>query len=180
MSFITNTGKKQPANQPKQQPDLWANAESLAKWGVTQEPKQPEHAVTFGKPYQATLIDGAINVSGYAVSHILNHTQTVSLWCGKHDDWVEPVLDTLLKVEHETALAVWPEAVVTKDISTRDQLLAWLDSTLARDVGRIVVQGVNTDLAVESGTVDELISMIREAGKHAQTALQAGVHILYQ
>lgn len=178
MSFIKTAteSKTEPAR------DLWASAESLSKWGVdkTQPPVQAERAVTFGKPFQPTLLDGAINTASYGVSHVISDAQTVSQWCGKHDDWVEPVLDTLLKVEHETALAVWPEAVVTKDISTRDQLLMWLDSTLARDVGRIVVQGVNTDLAVESGTVDELISMIHKAGKHAQTALQAGVHILYQ
>lgn len=191
MSVLSNmltTGTQetqQPApSTPAQQTDLWASAESLAKWGVAKADADAtsntgkQTPVIYGKPFQPSLLDGQINSAAYGVAHVFTDAGYAVRWCGKHSEWVDDVLQALLHTEHRAALKGWPQAVTVPTIDTREHLLAWLDTTVARDAGRIVVEEVNEQLALEAGSKEGVIAEIEQAGARAQAILAAGVRVL--
>lgn len=95
------------------------------------------------RPYDPSWSDGMVNVAGYGFGRLESLSTTATLLCGSMmRDSVPRVLNALIRLEWQAARDVWGRIVPdvtglengTPDVG---ELLAWLDSPLSRDTGRV-------------------------------------------
>ena len=183
---------KPRAQDARPAPDPWrseAGRERLASWGVAdtpaakpepsaEEPKRTLRAAE-GRPYDPSLKDGRLNTAGYGWSQLAMTAARARLLADGHAEWTTPILARLLHAQWAAGRAVFGAlAPDVPGIETGEPapgpLMAWLDTTAARDVERIMRLAMDADPLLKPGecaTVDDMLARIATAGQTARDAL---------
>ena len=162
-------------------------------WNPTPEPKpEPEAAepapaetgvtLTERKPYDPSWSDGRANVAGYGFTQLTLTFARAGLLADGHADRIRPIALELLRVQWAAARKAYGPIVpdvpgLADGRPERSALFAWLDSTLARDVERVIRLILDSDGDGE-GTLDARLEQIRAAGRLAALMLAESTRML--
>lgn len=193
-------GLPEPAPDPWETPqgretmDRWmGSGPGEDPWNPTPEPKpEPEAAepapaetgVTLmeRKPYDPSWSDGRANVAGYGFTQLTLTFARAGLLADGHADRIRPIALELLRVQWAAARKAYGPIVpdvpgLADGRPERSALFAWLDSTLARDVERVIRLILDSDGDGE-GTLDARLERIRAAGRLAALMLAESTRML--
>lgn len=163
--------KPEPAATPKPEPE--AAEPAPAETGVT---------LTERKPYDPSWSDGRANVAGYGFTQLTLTFARAGLLADGHADRIRPIALELLRVQWAAARKAYGPIVpdvpgLADGRPERSALFAWLDSTLARDVERVIRLILDSDGDGE-GTLDARLERIRAAGRLAALMLAESTRML--
>lgn len=163
--------KPEPAATPKPEPE--AAEPAPAETGVT---------LTERKPYDPSWSDGRANVAGYGFTQLTLTFARAGLLADGHADRIRPIALELLRVQWAAARKAYGPIVpdvpgLADGRPERSALFAWLDSTLARDVERVIRLILDSDGDGE-GTLDARLERIRAAGLLAALMLAESTRML--
>lgn len=193
-------GLPEPAPDPWETPqgretmDRWmGSGPGEDPWNPTPEPKpEPEAAepapaetgvtLTERKPYDPSWSDGRANVAGYGFTQLTLTFARAGLLADGHADRIRPIALELLRVQWAAARKAYGPIVpdvpgLADGRPERSALFAWLDSTLARDVERVIRLILDSDGDGE-GTLDARLERIRAAGRLAALMLAESTRML--
>ncbi len=193
-------GLPEPAPDPWETPqgretmDRWmGSGPGEDPWNPTPEPKpEPEAAepapaetgvtLTERKPYDPSWSDGRANVAGYGFTQLTLTFARAGLLADGHADRIRPIALELLRVQWAAARKAYGPIVpdvpgLADGRPERAALFAWLDSTLARDVERVIRLILDSDGDGE-GTLDARLERIRAAGRLAALMLAESTRML--
>lgn len=193
-------GLPEPAPDPWETPqgretmDRWmGSGPGEDPWNPTPEPKpEPEAAepapaetgvtLTERKPYDPSWSDGRANVAGYGFTQLTLTFARAGLLADGHADRIRPIALELLRVQWAAARKAYGPIVpdvpgLAEGRPERSALFAWLDSTLARDVERVLRLILDSDGDGE-GTLDARLERIRAAGRLAALMLAESTRML--
>lgn len=193
-------GLPEPAPDPWETPqgretmDRWmGSGPGEDPWNPTPEPKpEPEAAepapaetgvtLTERKPYDPSWSDGRANVAGYGFTQLTLTFARAGLLADGHADRIRPIALGLLRVQWAAARKAYGPIVpdvpgLADGRPERSALFAWLDSTLARDVERVIRLILDSDGDGE-GTLDARLERIRAAGRLAALMLAESTRML--
>ena len=193
-------GLPEPAPDPWETPqgretmDRWmGSGPGEDPWNPTPEPKpEPEAAepapaetgvtLTERKPYDPSWSDGRANVAGYGFTQLTLTFARAGLLADGHADRIRPIALELLRVQWAAARKAYGPIVpdvpgLADGRPERSALFAWLDSTLARDVERVIRLILDSDGDGE-GTLDARLEQIRAAGRLAALMLAESTRML--
>lgn len=193
-------GLPEPAPDPWETPqgretmDRWmGSGPGEDPWNPTPEPKpEPEAAepapaetgvtLTERKPYDPSWSDGRANVAGYGFTQLTLTFARAGLLADGHADRIRPIALELLRVQWAAARKAYGPIVpdvpgLADGRPERSALFAWLDSTLARDVERVIRLILDHDGGGE-GTLDARLEQIRAAGRLAALMLAESTRML--
>lgn len=193
-------GLPEPAPDPWETPqgretmDRWmGSGPGEDPWNPTPEPKpEPEAAepapaetgvtLTERKPYDPSWSDGRANVAGYGFTQLTLTFARAGLLADGHADRIRPIALELLRVQWAAARKAYGPIVpdvpgLADGRPERSALFAWLDSTLARDVERVLRLILDSDGDGE-GTLDARLERIRAAGRLAALMLAESTRML--
>lgn len=193
-------GLPEPAPDPWETPqgretmDRWmGSGPGEDPWNPTPEPKpEPEAAepapaetgvtLTERKPYDPSWSDGRANVAGYGFTQLTLTFASAGLLADGHADRIRPIALELLRVQWAAARKAYGPIVpdvpgLADGRPERSALFAWLDSTLARDVERVIRLILDSDGDGE-GTLDARLERIRAAGRLAALMLAESTRML--
>ena len=193
-------GLPEPAPDPWETPqgretmDRWmGSGPGEDPWNPTPEPKpEPEAAepapaetgvtLTERKPYDPSWSDGRANVAGYGFTQLTLTFARAGLLADGHADCIRPIALELLRVQWAAARKAYGPIVpdvpgLAEGRPERSALFAWLDSTLARDVERVIRLILDSDGDGE-GTLDARLERIRAAGRLAALMLAESTRML--
>lgn len=181
MLFGGATPAPQPKPQPKTQdfsPDPWADPEAakaaLAAWGLEREETKPAPTpapkaktepeptplkAREGKPYEPSLTGGTLNLAGYGFTQLMMTVGLASRLAGGDMDHARTITLAVIDAERDAARAVFGAAAP-------DGLLAWLDTSLSRDVDRLMRPLLEQSAPPEGepAPLDVTLERIRDAG----------------
>lgn len=163
--------KPEPAATPKPEPE--AAEPAPAETGVT---------LTERKPYDPSWSDGRANVAGYGFTQLTLTFARAGLLADGHAERIRPIALELLRVQWAAARKAYGPIVpdvpgLAEGRPERSALFAWLDSTLARDVERVIRLILDSDGDGE-GTLDARLEQIRAAGRLAALMLAESTRML--
>lgn len=163
--------KPEPAATPKPEPE--AAEPAPAETGVT---------LTERKPYDPSWSDGRANVAGYGFTQLTLTFARAGLLADGHAERIRPIALELLRVQWAAARKAYGPIVpdvpgLADGRPERSALFAWLDSTLARDVERVIRLILDSDGDGE-GTLDARLERIRAAGRRAALMLAESTRML--
>lgn len=163
--------KPEPAATPKPEPE--AAEPAPAETGVT---------LTERKPYDPTWSNGRANVAGYGFTQLTLTFARAGLLADGHAERIRPIALELLRVQWAAARKAYGPIVpdvpgLADGRPERSALFAWLDSTLARDVERVLRLILDSDGDGE-GTLDARLERIRAAGRLAALMLAESTRML--
>lgn len=163
--------KPEPAATPKPEPE--AAEPAPAETGVT---------LTERKPYDPSWSDGRANVAGYGFTQLTLTFARAGLLADGHAERIRPIALELLRVQWAAARKAYGPIVpdvpgLAEGRPERAALFAWLDSTLARDVERVIRLILDHDGGGE-GTLDARLEQIRAAGRLAALMLAESTRML--
>lgn len=193
-------GLPEPAPDPWETPqgretmDRWmGSGPGEDPWNPTPEPKpEPEAAepapaetgvtLTERKPYDPSWSDGRANVAGYGFTQLTLTFARAGLLADGHAERIRPIALELLRVQWAAARKAYGPIVpdvpgLADGRPERSALFAWLDSTLARDVERVLRLILDSDGDGE-GTLDARLERIRAAGRLAALMLAESTRML--
>lgn len=193
-------GLPEPAPDPWETPqgretmDRWmGSGPGEDPWNPTPEPKpEPEAAepapaetgvtLTERKPYDPSWSDGRANVAGYGFTQLTLTFARAGLLADGHADRIRPIALELLRVQWAAARKAYGPIVpdvpgLADGRPERSALFAWLDSTLARDVERVIRLILDSDGDGE-GALDARLERIRAAGRLAALMLAESTRML--
>lgn len=193
-------GLPEPAPDPWETPqgretmDRWmGSGPGEDPWNPTPEPKpEPEAAepapaetgvtLTERKPYDPSWSDGRANVAGYGFTQLTLTFARAGLLADGHADRIRPIALELLRVQWAAARKAYGPIVpdvpgLADGRPERAALFVWLDSTLARDVERVIRLILDHDGGGE-GTLDARLEQIRAAGRLAALMLAESTRML--
>lgn len=193
-------GLPEPAPDPWETPqgretmDRWmGSGPGEDPWNPTPEPKpEPEAAepapaetgvtLTERKPYDPSWSDGRANVAGYGFTQLTLTFARAGLLADGHADRIRPIALELLRVQWAAARKAYGPIVpdvpgLADGRPERSALFAWLDSTLARNVERVIRLILDSDGDGE-GTLDARLERIRAAGRLAALMLAESTRML--
>lgn len=193
-------GLPEPAPDPWETPqgretmDRWmGSGPGEDPWNPTPEPKpEPEAAepapaetgvtLTERKPYDPSWSDGRANVAGYGFTQLTLTFARAGLLADGHAERIRPIALELLRVQWAAARKAYGPIVpdvpgLADGRPERSALFAWLDSTLARDVERVIRLILDSDGDGE-GTLDARLERIRAAGRLAALMLAESTRML--
>lgn len=167
----TSEPKPEPAATPKPEPE--AAEPAPAETGVT---------LTERKPYDPSWSDGRANVAGYGFTQLTLTFARAGLLADGHAERIRPIALELLRVQWAAARKAYGPIVpdvpgLADGRPERSALFAWLDSTLARDVERVIRLILDSDGDGE-GTLDARLERIRAAGRLAALMLAESTRML--
>ena len=163
--------KPEPAATPKPEPE--AAEPAPAETGVT---------LTERKPYDPSWSDGRANVAGYGFTQLTLTFARAGLLADGHAERIRPIALELLRVQWAAARKAYGPIVpdvpgLADGRPERSALFVWLDSTLARDVERVIRLILDHDGDGE-GTLDARLEQIRAAGRLAALMLAESTRML--
>lgn len=163
--------KPEPGSTPKPEPE--AAEPAPAETGVT---------LTERKPYDPSWSDGRANVAGYGFTQLTLTFARAGLLADGHAERIRPIALELLRVQWAAARKAYGPIVpdvpgLAEGRPERSALFAWLDSTLARDVERVIRLILDSDGDGE-GTLDARLERIRAAGRLAALMLAESTRML--
>lgn len=163
--------KPEPAATPKPEPE--AAEPAPAETGVT---------LTERKPYDPSWSNGRANVAGYGFTQLTLTFARAGLLADGHAERIRPIALELLRVQWAAARKAYGPIVpdvpgLADGRPERSALFAWLDSTLARDVERVIRLILDSDGDGE-GTLDARLERIRAAGRRAALMLAESTRML--
>lgn len=163
--------KPEPAATPKPEPE--AAEPAPAETGVT---------LTERKPYDPSWSNGRANVAGYGFTQLTLTFARAGLLADGHAERIRPIALELLRVQWAAARKAYGPIVpdvpgLAEGRPERSALFAWLDSTLARDVERVIRLILDSDGDGE-GTLDARLERIRAAGRRAALMLAESTRML--
>lgn len=163
--------KPEPAATPKPEPE--AAEPAPAETGVT---------LTERKPYDPSWSDGRANVAGYGFTQLTLTFARAGLLADGHAERIRPIALELLRVQWAAARKAYGPIVpdvpgLADGRPERSALFVWLDSTLARDVERVIRLILDHDGGGE-GTLGARLEQIRAAGRLAALMLAESTRML--
>ena len=138
--------------------------------------------LTERKPYDPSWSDGRANVAGYGFTQLTLTFARAGLLADGHAERIRPIALELLRVQWAAARKAYGPIVpdvpgLAEGRPERSALFAWLDSTLARDVERVLRLILDSDGDGE-GTLDARLERIRAAGRLAALMLAESTRML--
>lgn len=195
-----------PAPKPKLEAkpaDPWASEAgrtALDKWGVDESEDKPEAEPkaepkakpkagrwrpSDGRPYDAPVINGSLNVASYAVTHLELTAAHAWRYAAEHSCDPHETFIVWLKAQWAVAQSVWPELnpPVTGLAEGRPDpagLLGWAQHTFVRDADRALRDLLDADSTSQPGaaTGQTALDCVTDAARRAGQALQAARALL--
>ena len=163
-----------PKNEHGFSPDPWQR-EALAAWGLdgTPAPTGGTRALNAheGKPYEPSLTGDRLNLAGYGFTQLMMTVGTARRLAGGDPERMRAALLAIIDTEWRSARAAFGQGA--PDVPGLDEgrpdphaLLAWLDTSLSRDVDRLL-RPLLDDMTPPEGETDDagrLADRIRAAG----------------
>ena len=143
---------------------------------------EPEVTLTERRPYDPSWSEHGFNVAGYGFTQLTLTFARAGLLADGHADRIRPIALELLRVQWAAARKAYGPIVpdvpgLAEGRPERAALFVWLDSTLARDVERVIRLILDHDGDGE-GTLDARLERIRAAGRLAALMLAESTRML--
>lgn len=194
-------GLPEPAPDPWETPqgretmDRWmGSGPGEDPWNPTPKPEPataptpkpepvPEVTLTERKPYDPSWSDGRANVAGYGFTQLTLTFAHAGLLADGHADRIRPIALELLRVQWAASRKAYGPIVpdvpgLAEGRPDRAALFAWLDSTLARDVERVIRLILDHDGDDGEQALDARLEQIRAAGRLAAIMLAESTRML--
>ena len=142
----------------------------------------PEVTLAERRPYDPSWSEHGFNVAGYGFTQLTLTFARAGLLADGHTERIRPIALELLRVQWAAARKAYGPIVpdvpgLAEGRPERAALFAWLDSTLARDVERVIRLILDHDGDGE-GTLDARLERIRAAGRLAALMLAESTRML--
>lgn len=143
---------------------------------------EPEVTLAERRPYDPSWSEHGFNVAGYGFTQLTLTFARAGLLADGHADRIRPIALELLRVQWAAARKAYGPIVpdvpgLAEGRPERAALFVWLDSTLARDVERVIRLILDHDGGGE-GTLDARLEQIRAAGRLAALMLAESTRML--
>lgn len=170
----------EPATDPEAKPEP---VPEQAPESAASEPEPvPEVTLAERRPYDPSWSEHGFNVAGYGFTQLTLTFARAGLLADGHTERIRPIALELLRVQWAAARKAYGPIVpdvpgLAEGRPERAALFAWLDSTLARDVERVLRLILDHDGDGE-GTLDARLERIRAAGRLAALMLAESTRML--
>ena len=205
---LMSGGTPAPKPKPEAKPaDPWASEAgraALDKWGVDEsedkpeakpkaepkakpkaEPKAGRWRPSDGRPYDAPVINGSLNVASYAVTHLELTAAHAWRYAAEHSCDPHETFLVWLKAQWAVAQSVWPElnppvSGLAEGRPDPAGLLGWAQHTFVRDADRALRDLLDADSTSQPGaaTGQTALDCVTDAARRAGQALQAARTLL--